>query len=154
MNSINNINGIIITGNARVGNNIVIINGNVVSGNSSYQTQKIDERKFQSAENVESISVHSSVCNVNIFATDSPRIEAHLHGEASIDGKVDFDVNHHNKRLEIDLEYTGACFNGALSLDIAVPYKTFEMLSVQSASADITLDESVSARFINLNTKS
>jgi len=154
MNSINDINGIIITGNARVGNNIVIINGNVVSGNSSYQTQKIDERKFQSAENVESISVHSSVCNVNIFATDSPRIEAHLHGEASIDGKVDFDVNHHNKRLEIDLEYTGACFNGALSLDIAVPYKTFEMLSVQSASADITLDESVSARFIKLNTKS
>ena len=53
MNSINNIKGIIIAGNARVGNNIVIINGNVVSGNSSYQTQKIDERKFQNAENVE-----------------------------------------------------------------------------------------------------
>jgi len=48
----------------------------------------------------------------------------------------------------------GNCYTGDLKLDVTIPRKTFQMISVQTLSAHVVLNEGVSAKHVNLKTQS
>ena len=143
----------IINGRVFSGGNVTIVNGRVISGGGTSKTKKIDERKSTNVNTVEKIVIDSTVVDVNVSVSNSPKIEAHFYGQADVDGNMDFDVYVVNRELRITLKFLG-CYNGSLKLDVAVPQKTFKAITANTSSADITLDEGVSTDYINVKTKS
>lgn len=143
-----------INGRVFSGRNVTIVNGRVIRGGGTDNSQKFDERKAKDCSNIEKIAINSTFADVNVSASNSSNVEAHFYGEADIDGDVNFDVRVVNRELRITLEFTGNCFNGNLKLDVTVPQKTFKVISAKSSSADITLNESVSTDYLKVKTQS
>ncbi len=145
---------IIINGRVFSGNNVIIVNGRVISGGEIDKFQKFDERKVEDCGNIERIAINSTVVDVNVFVSNSSKLEAHFYGEANLDGDVNFDVRVVNRELRITLELTDNCFNGNLKLDVTIPQKIFKVISANSSSADITLNEGVSTDYLKVKTQS
>lgn len=143
-----------INGRVFSGSNVTIINGRVINGDGTGETQKFDERKSEDCNNIEKISIDSTFGDVNVSVSNSSKVEAHFYGEADVDGEVNFDVRVVNRELRITLNSTGNCFNGNLKLDVTVPQKTFKVISAKSSSADITLNEGVSTDYLKVKTQS
>lgn len=143
-----------INGRVFSGNNVTIVNGRIISSGGIGKTQKFDEKKLEECSNVEKIAIDSTFGDVNVFVSNSSKVEAHFYGEAAIDGDVNFDVRVVNRELKITLKFTGNCFNGNLKLDVSVPQKTFKVISAKSSSADITLNEGVSTEYLKVKTQS
>lgn len=143
-----------INGKSFTGNCVTIINGRVISGGETGKLQKFDEIKTEDCSNIDKIAIESTIGDVNISASNSSKVEAHLHGNAIVDEDVNFDVRVVNRELRITLQYTGSCFSENLKLDITVPQKTFKAISAKSSSADITLNEGVSADCLKLKSQS
>ena len=143
-----------INGRVFSGNNVIIVNGRVISGGGTAKSQKFDERKSEDCSNIDKITIDSKVTDVNVSVYNSSKIEAHFYGEAEIDGDVNFDVRVVNRELRITLQFTGICFYESLKLDITLPQKTFKVISAKSSSADITLNEGVSTDYLKVKTQS
>lgn len=143
-----------INGRVFSGSNVTIVNGRVISGDGIGKTQKFDEKKVEDCSNIEKISIDSTFGDVHVYVSNSSKVEAHLYGEADIDGDVTFDVQVVNRELRVTLKSTGNCFNGNLKLDVNVPKKTFKVISAKSSSADITLNEGVSTDYLKVKTQS
>ena len=135
-----NLSGVTLN-NCSIGNNNCTIRVNVNEktdnqSNVSYKTEIFDERKSVSGRIVEEILIDSSIANVNISVSDLPNIQVHLHGQASIDGKIDdgkidFDFRIENHVLKTTLNFTGECSDNNLKLDVTVPKnKVFKVISV------------------------
>lgn len=153
MNIIQNSNGTFY--GCSFGNNLVINNGRIVNGNPA-KSKRFDEAKSEEAKNVEKITIISTFCDVDVSvsSSSSSKIEAHLHGEAILDGNVTLDFSLSNSELKIEVKSTANCFSGKLSLDISIPQKTFDVLCIKSTSADITLNKGVSVDCLKVNTTS
>lgn len=134
--------------------NVTIVNGRVISGGGTGKIQKFDERKSVDGNTVEKIVIDSTVANVNVAVSNSSKVEAHLYGQADVDGDIKFDVCIVNRELIITLKFTGNCYNSSLSLDVTVPQKNFKAITAKSMSADITLGEGISTDYIKVNTQS
>lgn len=143
-----------INGKVFSGSNVPISNGRVISGGGTGKTQKFDERKSEDCNNIEKIAIDSTFGDVNVSVSNSSKVEAHFYGEADVDGDVNFDVRVVNRELRITLKSTGNCLNGNLKLDVTVPPKTFKVISANSSSADITLNEWVSTDYLKVKTRS
>lgn len=143
-----------INGRVFSGSNITIVNGRVINGGGIGKSQKFDERKAEDANNVEKITIDSTVADVNVSVSNSSKVEAHFYGQADVDGDVKFDVCVINRELKITLKFTGNCYNGSLNLDVTVPQKTFKAITAKSSSADITLSEGVSMDYFKVKTQS
>lgn len=151
MNIINNSN---VFNGCVFGKGLVINNGRIVNGGTT-KSQKFDETKSEASKNVKKITIISTFCDVDVSSvSSSSKIEAHLHGEAVLDGKLTFDVTMVNHELKIEVKSTGNCFGGNLSLDVSIPKKTFDVLCVKGTSADITLNEGISVDYLMVNTTS
>lgn len=146
--------GIYINGKRYTGNNVSIINGRVVNGGGESETRKFDERKYEDASNIEKIVIDSVSCDVNIVASDTSKIEAHLHGQANSDGNLRLDVSKVRRQLKITVRNEGLFFNGNLKLDVTVPYKIFKEISIKTVSANVTLNENVLTEELRVNTTS
>lgn len=143
-----------INGRVFSGSNVIIANGRVISGGGIGKTQEFDERKVEDCSNVEKITIDSTFGDVHVYVSNSSKVEAHLYGEADIDGDINFDVQVVNRELRITLKSTDNCFNRNLKLDVSVPKKTFKVISAKSSSADITLNEGVSTDYLKVKTQS
>lgn len=143
-----------INGKVFSGSNLTIVNGLVIRGGVTGNLQKFDEMKVEDCNNIEKIAIDSTFGDVNVSVSNSSKVEAHFHGEADIDGDVNFDVRVVNRELRITLKLTGNCFNGNLRLDVTVPQKTFKVISAKSSSAYITLNEGVSTDYLKVKTQS
>lgn len=144
-----NINGCVFSGR-----NVTIVNGRIINGGGTGKTQKFDERKSEDANNVEKISIDSTMADVNVSVSNSSKVEAHLYGQADIDGDIDFDVRMVNREFRITLKFAGNCYNGNLKLDVTVPQKTFKEITAKTSSSNITLDEGVSTDYLKVKTQS
>ena len=143
-----------INGNIFLGNNSTIINGQVISGSGFGKPQKFNERKSEDCTNIEKITINSTFCNVNVSVSNSSKVEAHLYGDANVDGEINFDVRVVNRELIITLEFKGKRFIGNLKLDVTVPQKTFKVISANSSSTDFTLNKGVSTDCLIVQTQS
>ena len=135
-------------------NNITIINGRVINGISNGKTQKFDEKKVEDGNAVDKIIVYSTFVDVNITVSKSANIEVHFYGEAVVDGDISFDSKLAGRELRVAVRASGNCYNVNLKLDISLPSKTFQVISVESMSGDITVGEKISCGHLELKTSS
>ena len=136
------------------GKNVVIVNGQNVSGGKNIKLKKFDERKSEDCSNIDKIKISSVLANVNVSVCNSSAIEAHFYGEAQIDGDIEFNVKVLRQELIIILEIIGTCLTGKLNLDITIPQKVFKAISITSSSGNINLNKGVSAKQINVSSMS
>ena len=113
---------------------------------------RFDESKLEDCSNVDKITIDSLVGAVHVSVSDSSNAEVHFYGEANMYGDVNFDVQVVNRELKITLQFMGNCFVGNVKLDIAVPKKLFKVIAAESLSANITLDNNVSADSLDIKT--
>lgn len=144
----NKINGIVFSEN-----NVIIVNGRVISGGGTSKLQKFDERKAKDCSDIDKIAIDTTAAEVNVSVSNSSKVEAHFYGEAEIEGDVNFDVQVENHELRIILQFTGNCFNRNLKLDVTVPQKKFKVISAKSSSADITVNKGVSTNHLKVKTQ-
>ena len=112
-----------ITGRVFSINNVTLVNGRVISGGGTCNTQKFNEKKSEDCSDIDKISIDSIFCDINVSVSNSSKVEAHFYGEADVDGDVNFNVRVVNRELRITLKFTGNCFNGNLKLDVTLPQK-------------------------------
>ena len=138
-----------INGKRTLGRNATITGGRIIHERGNL----IDELKSKKADNIEKISIDSDVIDVKISLSNSSIVEAHLYGQANINGCINFDVYIVKNELRVILNIEGTCY-GTLKLDITVPPKIFKKIKLNSISADITLNEGVSTEYIEMETQS
>ena len=143
-----------INGKVFSGSNVTIVNGRVINGDGIGKTQKFNKRKSEDCKNFDKIAIDSTFGSVHIFVSNSSKVEAHLYGEANIDGDINFDAHVINRELRITLKSTGNFFGGNLNLDVSVPKKMFKAISAKSLSASFTLDEGVETNSLKVKTQS
>ena len=144
---------IIINGNVITGNNVVSLNGRILNDQNTANTKKIDERKSTTSLNVEKITIDSEFANINISSCNSSDIEAHLYGETISGVNVDFNMEVQNHELIISVNLTDNCYTGNLTLDISIPSKTFKSIVVETISTNITLSKNILTEYLKLSTQ-
>ncbi len=133
----------------------VIINGRVINGGETVKLKKYDEKKSEEVKgDMKKLSIESTFADVNIYASKSSKVEAHLYGEASLDRDIKIDVQCKGNEILVVTKYNGNCYGGKLYLDITMPYKTFKEIVTIGSSADITLNDGISTERIKIRTSS
>lgn len=147
---------VIINGKIYSGNNVIITNGQIITtGNELGKTKKFEEKRVEDANDIEKITINSSIVEVNVSVSNSSKVETHFYGQANIDGDIDFDVYMINRELKIELKFNGTLYNGELKLDVTIPQKTFRAITLNSSSGNISLlDEYLSTEDLRLKTQS
>ncbi len=134
--------------------NVIVIDNPFANIIGKKELKEYDERKTEIAEDVENIIVDSTIADVNISVSDSSNIEVHFYGEAKLDNDLNLDIEHKKDDVIIKLKYNGTSVNENLKLDISIPNNQYNLIKVESASANISLSECISAKRIELNTSS
>lgn len=144
------INGANIIGS---GNNVVMVNGRIVSGNGMFgNSQKFDEKKSLQADGINRIIVKSD-SNVIVTASNTNVIEAHFYGEAIVDGKLTLNIDQNSREVVVTLDIdSNIICNNHLTLTVDIPARMFEMLSGTSHSGELVVKNDVSAKKILLET--
>ena len=137
----------------RIGNVVINIGGKFISNDGIMKAQKFDERKSADCSKITKITIDATFGSVNVNAVDSSNVEAHLSGEAIIDGELKFDVIVENSELKIELSSTGNFFNGNMNLDITIPKKMFKKITLKSVSASFDI-EGATTDALNVKTTS
>ena len=158
-------------------NNVTIVNGRVINGKSCDDSacKKFDEIKKKSANGVNRITIDSNV-NVKVSACNTNEITAHLHGSAIMDNDLELSVTRRGDEILVSVEPDGVSnsynnmsilsgnsiisksavvinINGGLMLDVQIPYKAFEQISVESPNTNIDISSSVNATSITAKSK-
>ena len=134
--------------------NLIVIDNPFANIIGKKELKEYDERKTEIAEDVENIIVDSTIADVNISVSDSSNIEVHFYGEAKLDNDLNLDIEHKKDDVIIKLKYKGTSVNENLKLDISIPNNQYNLIKVESVSANISLSECISAKRIELNTSS
>lgn len=137
-----------INGRNFLGKNKIIIKGRIINEGGLCNSQAFDATKIKDANNLDKVIIDSTFADVNVLVSDSSNAEVHFYGHAELDGNITFDVQVVNRELRVILKYIGNYFNGELQLDITLPQKTFEVISVTSSSSAIVLNNGVSANHL------
>lgn len=116
--------------------------------------QTFDEKKTENCSAVNRVIITSTFADVNVSISNTSETEVHLYGEAILDGELKFEVRVINRELRITVYSTGNCFNGNLQMDVIIPQKTYEVIYIKGASADIILNEGVITNHLKVNTQS
>lgn len=132
--------------------NLKFTNGRITDLREKIKMKEFDEFKSASANNIQKITVDTTIANINFTVSNSSNIKAHLYGQAEIDGNINLDFCIVNHELKITSKYIGNYRSSYLNLDVAVPQKTFNSIHATSTSATITLIESVDTGFLELKT--
>lgn len=144
--------GIFING-TKIGNcnNVVIVNGRIMSGLTSGNSQKFDEKKSVRTDNVHRITVKCNVADVIMTAKNTDVIEAHFHGDAVVGDTPTFNISKNGREVIVMLNIDGSIM-GNLALNVNIPTRVFELLNITSHNGNISVKEGVSAETIQLDT--
>ena len=162
---------IIINGKVYTGN-VTVVNGRVINSNTSDNFKEFNEIKRTLSNGICNITIESDV-NVNICASDTNEIVAHLHGSCASDIDINLTMKISFKEVKICAQSnsdnntnmsiisdsciiinssTSFCAND-LTLDVKLPIKEFEKLFVESKNSNINILSSVKANTIEVNSK-
>ena len=134
------------------GASIVMIDGRVISGGGSCaEPKEIDKTKKIRADDITQIRVSSNNANVTISIGDRDDVEVHYHGKVYTDGDVDVDINKFGQEATINVENTSNNMYGNLQLDVIIPQKIFECISVKTVTGNVLLYRNVEAKKIKIN---
>lgn len=153
-----------------VSGNVRIVNGRVISGDScdDITSKDFDEIKKESASGIDRITIDSNI-NVKVSASDTNEVTAHLHGSAITNNTYKLYMKRFNKEIHISVnpeESSMSVISGVsissstiivggdgLVLDVQIPTRAFELLSVESINANIDVTSFVNANTITVNNK-
>ncbi|MDQ0230826.1 DUF4097 family beta strand repeat-containing protein [Metabacillus malikii] len=124
--------------------------GNVFSKG---ENENIDERKTVNSEQIKEMDINVDVGEVHITESKSDNIEVHFHGHAidRVKKQIDFLVNQDETKLEVKVKQNNKFFtqipfitsdlNSERILDIAIPKKVLEKLTVNVDVGEITIED-------------
>lgn len=127
--------------------------GNVEMSKNEIKT--FDQTKVENVKEIENIEIDSAITNINVSVSNSTteEIEARFHGNVSVvkSGEIFFEVSKENNKIKILVKPTGTYNKLNLDLDIVLPKKIFNELSIKSyTSLSINLNEGVLANYIRV----
>ena len=154
---------------------MVIINSTVINGNSCSNNdyKNFDETKREAADMVNRIIINS-IIDVKVSACDTNDIIAHLHGSAITSNNTELSVTRHRHEIRISAQTNkrsndnmsmifqnsvivgnfSFCSNANLMLDIQIPRKVFERISIESEHGKIAIDSAVKSNSITAKSTS
>lgn len=126
---------------------ITIINGKVInSSNDCKGMKEIDEKKSVNAERIRSIKVNSDFVSLNVTTVDnSSKIEASLTGSIGSKSNIKLDFKEDGENLNISLKYNQINVSVGLKLDVFIPVKEYEKISIDSNSGKVLLSGNIYA---------
>ncbi len=125
-----------------------------VNEDTPIEMKQFDKTKSADASHAEKILIDSNVANVNIFASDTSKVTAHFHGKAAFDGDILFNICAEEEEIKIVLRFLCNKENDGIKLDVAIPSKTYEAISVETSAANVVFRDSVNAYLIKAQTQS
>lgn len=156
---------------------VTMVNGQVITGdsvNDDSAVKKFDEIKKETANGVKRITIDSNV-NVKVSASNTNDVTAHLHGSIISDQNLNFSVEKQRNEILVSVKSKGTSISssymsvvsgcsvvinncsvggkGGLTLDIQIPDKTFEKLSIEANHANIDINSYVRASAITVDGK-
>lgn len=138
-------------------NGVTIIDGQVIKEKESGKKVKINEKRCEKATNIDKILIDTSFIDVNIKAVDSGLIEANAIGQIGGykgDEKLKFDFKVRNRQLMISINFDGCCHYSNLQINIHIPRKLFDEISINTVSADVKLSGAISTKLLKIKTSS
>lgn len=145
------INGCTISGSTISGS---IINGIHWNNFGSLNMQKVDEQKVIDATGIQSVSIESKAGNIHVHASDQPVIVTHLQGEVPSSTNFSLSVHIENAKLVVKIPNGSTGFSNNVSLDVTLPKRVFNELSVESVSGKIKIDEEVMTENLDIESVS
>ena len=138
------------------GKNVTIINGRIVNDEKADCKNNIDETKIVNG-NVKDIFVQSGIANINIIPTEKDSIAAHLYGNCESSKSLPkLNIRESiQKSVMIDIVFErSTMFTGFITLDIELPIKSYDNITVSSNTADISIDKDIKCNSLQIKTMS
>ena len=156
---------------------VIMLNGRVSTGdsvNDDSAVKNFDEIKKETANGVKRITIDSNV-NVKVSTSNTNEVTAHLHGSIISDQNLNFSVEKQGNEILVSVKSKGTSISssymavasgcsvvinncsvggkGGLTLDIQIPDKTFEKLSIEVEHGNIDINSYVRASAITVDSK-
>lgn len=138
-------------------NGVTIINGKVIEGKDLGKRVKIEEKRKQDAEYIDSILINSGAIDIDMVKSNTLMIEAHLCGQLNIDNdetKTKFEFEVKGRQLVISVDVNGKCYFNNLKLTVAIPSKMLNKICIYAVSAGIKLCGDISIKLLKVETAS
>jgi lia operon protein LiaG len=126
----------------------------MVTGNFSIATEKIDESKSFSPQEIDKIFIDVVSTDVNIIPADESEIRVHLYGEVSTGLNRDIPslisyISGDELRVEIARPKTQLIGFSVwrTSLDLYIPEDSLELLAIETSSSDVSVSDLKVDRF-------
>lgn len=151
--------------------NVSIVNGRVISGDScdDLSSQKFDEVRKVPASGVNRIIIESDI-NVKVSACNTNDVVAHLYGSAITDNSPQFSVSTFGEEIRISVKSEEGSMSiicgssisigninivgiNGLVLDVQIPERDFQRLTIESKNGNIDVTNLVDASTITANSK-
>ncbi|MBQ8043640.1 MAG: DUF4097 family beta strand repeat protein [Clostridia bacterium] len=138
---------------------MIIINGKVIRGDDN-TSKPFDEKQEILATDATRINIISHMADIRISPYDGNCVIAHLHGRVNDEKDSSLQVTKNHNEITVSVitknnSYvisstvicgnSSICIGSSLSLDILIPFTTFEKLNVQSENSDVNISSNVRA---------
>lgn len=128
-----------------IGNNGVFVNGVPIGSKGNLETQKVEKKKIITDETIRKIAIESSCLDVTLGKSETNHIEVRLYGEMGGTEKekaqVQISTSVTDQKLKIGYELPSIVQNLQLNLEVLLPERKFQELSIDSDSGDILIKE-------------
>ncbi|WP_044640977.1 DUF4097 family beta strand repeat-containing protein [Risungbinella massiliensis] len=140
---------------------IVVLLASGVSFGSG--TEKINLHKTVDAKNIAQMVINSDISSIKIHPSTSEQVQIKLSGTVPKSTKTDLQVNIANQTLNIEELQERKSFvvfgfdfnllNVGMKMDIYLPEKTYESITMNTKFGDIVVDQKLLAKKLNLKTE-
>lgn len=117
--------------------NVMIVNGKIISGREKGKKREFCESKSRASENVEKIVIDSACSKVNVISTNLSDIGISFFGQAYVDGDIKFDVQVVKHELRIVVKVVGNCYESDLELNVFLPQKAYKAMCIKGCFDNI-----------------
>ena len=140
------------------GGSVHVSNGNVfVNGQPAGKTLKqmnLNERKAVPFTGTSTIRVDSTLADVRFFRINEENMMAHLHGSAQLEHPIKLQLQKQGPVVAVSAKYVGSSSTNGLFLDIFVPNRLINSISINSSSGSIELGNAIQANQVDIKTAS
>lgn len=121
--------------------------------NEDLSSQTYDEeREYDSG--IDMLEINSEFVNVRISVGSTESVKLHMYGTAASDGEICLVDGLQHHKLKLDVHYTGSTISGDLNLDIVIPSRKLDKMSVHSSSGNIIVADGTDVDYMRIKTMS
>ena len=139
-----------------MGNRKISFFGNLVKmsvGIGNMEKRLIGEKKVQSSEGIDRITIYPSNVDLEITASESSDIEIGLYAYVDTNAKVILETKHEKGEYIVTSRINNDNFYGNIILNVAIPSKKkFNQIKVDGKSSDVDFVDFISVNGIDVTT--